>query len=225
MKKKILCFALLALSIFSFTACKTQKINLCDHLIEERYNLFTAEDDTYCATYSSGMREKDYALDGVKNEMVDFGVITFSRIDRQKIKADNCNYIITIDDEVLQGQLTKFEDDNTFSVDIGKKANQDSSVSIQLNFADITFDKTMKNTTGEFSVDKDAALSIAGNELDEQIQNFQKNKNDFEVLMKIVRDYSSETNYYWYVGVVGKDGSTLGILIDANSGDVIAKKV
>ena len=58
----------------------------------------------------------------------------------------------------------------------------------------------------------------------EVLKDMKKNTN---WVMKILKDYSTEDlkNYYWYVGVVSTNGETLGILIDANSGDIIAKKV
>ncbi len=46
--------------------------------------------------------------------------------------------------------------------------------------------------------------------------------------MKIIKDYSTDdadvTRYYWYVGVVSTNGETFGVLIDANSGEIIATK-
>ena len=45
--------------------------------------------------------------------------------------------------------------------------------------------------------------------------------------MKILKDHSDSElkTYYWYIGVVATNGETLGILIDANSGEIIAKNV
>ena len=58
MKKKIILFMVLALSIFTLTACKkATTFNLNDYLIEERNTLYTASDDLYCATLTSGYRE------------------------------------------------------------------------------------------------------------------------------------------------------------------------
>ena len=45
--------------------------------------------------------------------------------------------------------------------------------------------------------------------------------------MKILKDSSNAeiNHYYWYVGVISTNGETLGILIDTNTGEIIAKKV
>lgn len=227
MKKKILCFVVMAFSLVAFCACGSKKIELKDYLIEERNNLFTAQDDTYSVTFSSGMREENYNLDGQINNMVDFGVLTLSRLDHNPLAITECTYLLTLDDQIYTGELKQSEFDNTFSTDIGAKASNTSTISVQLKFDGVTFDAQMANTTGEFTVDTNAALKIANKELKNELQNFSKDKNNFEVVMKIVKDYSNADvkDYYWYIGVVSKNGNTLGILIDANSGDVIAKKV
>ena len=227
MKKKILCLAILALCVFGLSACKTTKIDLGDYLVEERNNLFTAEDDNYSVTFSSGMREKDYALDGVKGEMVDFGVLTIARIDRQPISSSGCKYILTINDEILRGDLTKSELDNTYSCDLEKAVDNESKIHVQINLTGYTFEKDLVNTSNEFSVDKSAAIKLANSELGDALNNFKKDKNSFEAVMKIVKDYSSSDvkNYYWYIGVISQNGETLGVLIDATNGEVIAKKI
>ena len=60
------------------------------------------------------------------------------------------------------------------------------------------------------------------------IKNVLANKNvNIEVVMKVLKDHSNQDlkNYYWYIGVVATTGETFGILIDANNGNIIAKKV
>ncbi len=227
MKKKILCLAVLMLCLFGLTACNNTKIDLNNYLIEERNNLFTAEDDNYAVTFSTGLREKEYDLDGVRNEMVDFGVLTIARIDRQPIATTGCEYVLTIDDEVLRGNLIKSELDNTYSCDLERSVLNESKIHVQINITGYTFEKDLENTSNDFSVDKTAAISVANSELNESLNGFSKDKNNFEAVMKIVKDYSTSEvkNYYWYIGVVAQNGETLGILIDATNGDVIAKKI
>ena len=64
--------------------------------------------------------------------------------------------------------------------------------------------------------------------IQEELNNITSDKNNkIEVVVKNLKDYSNSEvkNYYWYVGVISTNGDTLGILIDASTGDVIAKKV
>ena len=45
MKKKFFIMMLLVVTLFSFTACKKNEINLQNYLIEDRQNLFTANNN------------------------------------------------------------------------------------------------------------------------------------------------------------------------------------
>lgn len=228
MKKKILIFMMLAICLLSFSACGNADINLKDYLIEERNNLFYAEDDLYSATFSTGRREQNYGLDGTINEMVDFGVITLARLDNNPLADDTYTYTIKINDQTYTGFLEKSNYDNTYSIDIETSAPNDATVSIQITFTGYSFNQEMSNVSNNFSVDKDAALEIANSELKEDLNNITSDKNNkIEVLMKILKDYSNGEvkNYYWYIGIISTNGDTLGILINASNGEIIAKKV
>lgn len=227
MKKKILIFALLAISTLSLSACGQSSVDLKNYLIEERTNLFTASDDIYSTTFSTGKREADYNFDGVINEMQDFGILTLSRNDNSSLATDTYTYILTINDEQHTGFLTKNPTDNNYSADLGVTAKNDDIIKVQISFTGYTFNKDMSNISNEFSVDSNAALKIANKQLKEDIENVTQDNAKIEVVMKILKDYSSGDlkNYYWYVGVVSTNGETLGILIDSSSGNVVAKKV
>lgn len=228
MKKKILIFMMLAVCLLSFSACGNANINLKDYLIEERNNLFYAEDDLYSVTFSTGRREQNYGLDGTINEMVDFGVITLARLDNNPLADDNYTYTIKINDQTYTGFLEKSDYDNTYSIDIETSAPNDATVSIQITFTGYSFNQEMSNLSNNFSVDKDAALEISNSELKEDLNNITSDKNNkIEVLMKILKDYSNGDvkNYYWYIGIVSTNGDTLGILINASNGEIVAKKV
>lgn len=228
MKKKILILTMLAVFIFGLTACGKSSVNLQDYLIEERNNLFTAQDNLYSVTFSSGMREKNYNYDGKVDEKVEFGVLTLIRNDSNPLANDNYAYTITIDGEELSGVMEKSPVDNSYAVDIGKKVEDTAEINVSIKFTGYTFKQDLINTSKDFSVDKAAAIKLANKELKEDLKNITEDKNNkIEVVMKILKDFSNQdiNRYYWYIGVISTNGETLGILIDTNSGDIIAKKV
>ena len=228
MKKKLLIFMLLIVSVISFSACGKNQLNLKDYLIEERNNLFTASDELYSISISSGLRETDYCLDGIVGEKVDFGVVTFARNDGKPMANDTYTFLIKINDKEHAGFLEKSPVDNTYSADLGVQVANEDVVSAQISFTGYTFNKELTNTSNAFGVDKNSVLEIANNELGERVQEITSDANvKIEVVMKIMKDFSSADvkNYYWYVGVISTNGDTLGILIDANTGEIIAKKV
>ena len=228
MKKKILMFMLLFVGLISLSACGSSKIDLSKCLIEKRTTLYTAEDELYAVTFSSGTREQDYELDGVVGEMVDFGIVTLSRLDNAPLADDTYTYTVQINDQTYTGFLEKSSVDNSYLADVGASAPMDATVKIQITFTGYSFNEELINTSSQFAISADKALEMANEELKEELNNITSDKNvKIEVVMKNLKDYSnSETrNYYWYVGVVSTNGDTLGILIDASTGDVIAKKV
>lgn len=229
MKKVIICL-LLCLCCAPMLACKKTKsgINLSDYVIEERDNLFTANDDLYFATLSTGMREENYNFDGVVGDKVEFGVLSFMRIDSNPLADDKYTYQITCGEEVLTGFLEKSPVDNSYTIDLNKSIGAEGEIELVVGFTGYTFKAKMENVSNGFEIDKTKALEIADNQLCDNIKNLVSNKNNkIELVMKILKDNSSTEikNYFWYVGVVSTSGETLGILINANTGDVVAKKV
>ncbi len=227
-KKKFGFFVLVACCLIVLSACGKNEFNLSNHVIEKREQLFTAHDQIYSVSFSTGMRETQYNFDGIVNEMVPFGVLTLTRNDNHALPNDTYSYIVRIDDQNYSGFLTKSNSDNSYSADLEVATTGSENIVVKISFTGYTFDQTLENTTNTFQVDSNSALNIAQRELKENINDLLSDKNiKIEVVMKIMKDYSSEDlkRYYWYVGIVSTNGNTMGILIDANNGDIIAKKV
>ena len=225
MKKLLILCATLLLGLFSLVGCATNNFNLNDYVIEQRENLFTASDELYNVSFSTGTREKDYNFDGVINEKVPFGVLTLSRNENLPLANDTYTYLVTINNKTYTGFLEK-ANNNSYSADLEVNTMGDEYVNVQISFTGYTFNKDLTNVSSNFEVDSSLALNIAEKELNQNIKNLLKH-NKIEVVMKLMKDYSSEElkNYYWYIGIISTDGNTLGILIDTNSGEIIAKKV
>ena len=226
MKKKIFTLLLAFVSIFVLSAWGKNKFNLTDYIVEERNQLFTASDDIYNVTLSTGLRETNYCLDGVVNELTDFAILSLCRNDNKPLATDSYAYIVKIGEETITGFLNKNETDNNYSTDLELCIPQESVINVKISFTGYSFNKDLENTSNTFNIDQATALNIANTELEENIKNIAHSAN-IEVVSKIVKDFSSSDikNYYWYVGVISNKGETLGILIDSNSGEIIAKKV
>ena len=228
MKKKLLIFTLLCICVLGFSACGKKDLNLADYIIEERNNLFVATDELYSLSLSSGLRESDYNLDGIITDKVDFAVLTFVRNDNLPLANDTYAYKVNIGETEHTGFLEKSPVDNTYVADLGVAISNDACISAQVSFTGYTFSGEFTNISDSFAIDKNKVIEIANNELGEQVKNILSDPNvKIEVVTKIMKDFSSVDvkNYYWYLGVISTNGDTLGVLIDANSGDIIAKKV
>ena len=106
-KKKFAICVLFAIMAMSLSACGKTNINLIEFVIEKRENLFTANDNLYSVSFSTGSREKDYNFDGVVGEMVPFGILTLTRNENLPLANDTYSYIVTINDIKYSGFLKK----------------------------------------------------------------------------------------------------------------------
>ncbi|MCQ2555947.1 MAG: hypothetical protein MJ149_01290 [Clostridia bacterium] len=162
MKKKLLViFSLMMCAIF-FTACGKNDLDLSKFLIEERQTLFTAQDSLYCVSFSSGRREANYALDGVVNEMVDFGILTLARLNSDPMANDTYNYTININEESYTGTLAKSQIDNSYATDIEVVAPADATVSVHISFTGYTFESALENTSSAFRWKRTASRTASG---------------------------------------------------------------
>ena len=226
-KAKILSLFIIMFSAITLAACGKNKFELGDYLIEKREHLFTANDSLYSVTFSTGMREKDYNFDGIINEQIPFGVLTITRNDNLPLANDKYSYIVTINDQTYSGFLEK-ANNNSYADDLEANIVGDEKINVQISFTGYTFNKDLEHSSSQFQVDCDSAIKIAQKELGDDLKNLISDKNNkIEVVTKIMKDHSSEDlkSYNWYVGIISTNGNTMGVLIDANSGNIIAKKI
>lgn len=228
--KKIICILSVLICGVLFVGCgnnKANETNFNNHIIELRNNLFVGEDSTYYATVCTGQREREYALDGVVNELVPFGIVTLARLDNNRLNQDEYSFTLVVNGENITGSLEKSPYDNTYSADIEQVIEDNAEIVLQVVIDGVNFSQELTNISSTFGINKDKAISIACEELKDSVKNLSKQKgNCSEAFIKILKDYSGESNrYYWYVGIISPEGKTSGVLIDANSGEIISKKI
>ena len=227
MKKKFLLAILIMFCVLGFVGCGKSSFNISDYLIEKRDTLFTANDDLYCVTFSTGLREENYNFDGSVNNLIPFGILTISRLDNQPMANDAYSCIVEINDQSYSGFLEKGSN-NSYSIDLEVSALCEDNITASVSFTGYTFKQQLQNVNKDFEVDQQTALTIAEKELKQPINNILKNKNvKIEMVAKIMKDHSSTDlkNYYWYIGVISTNGDSLGVLISTSTGEIISKKV
>lgn len=229
MKKVLIILSVLICGI-ALVGCgnnSKNETNFNNHLIEVRNNLFAGQDQIYYATVCTGEREEDYALDGVVNNLVPFGIVTISRLDNEMLNMDEYQFTLVVNGENISGTVEKSPYDNTYSADIEKIIPNDAEITLELNIDGNTFSQPLTNVSETFAVSKDKAISIACEQLKDSIKKLSKEEGNYsEAFVKILKDYSGDSNrYYWYIGIISPEGQTSGVLLDSSTGDVISKKV
>jgi len=218
----VICLAILGLTL---SACGTNKKDLVlDNIAEVRYNVFAGENENYVASFMSGERESPYAVNGICEKKVEFGMLNI------KYKTEDspivAQYSLKIDDKVYNGNLEYNNYENTLMVDIQSVVNDDAQITliVTTNKGEEKCDLIPKTKDLEITwrTALDIAMQTLGKEVDEYVV---KGKFNGEVYIKIITDLNATFDtYYWYVSIVGTNGNCNGVIIDTQTGEVIAKK-
>ena len=220
--KKFFLFLLLSSSLL-FAGCGADNLSIIkNNIVEHRDSYYIYQNDEHLITFVSGMREEPYFADGVVEEMVEFGILTFTPA--KKINYESLNYFIVIDNIEFEGLLEKSDFNSGFVVDIEKRVDQNSTISVRVFEDDIEAQGTLECVSKDFKISQSQAIETAYSALSSNIKQFiDKDKFSGEVYIKIWKDFSSASEYFWYVGVVC-ESHTFGVLISANTGEILSIK-
>ena len=218
MKKTIL-LAGLACVCLVFVGCgKSIESQIKTNLSDVRYNVFVGKNNEINVSLMSGMREMPYNFDGISNKKCEFGIITLTS---QKTKLINSNFTLKVDGAEINGTLEENPYNHSFMTDIEKIIDCKSTVYISIE--NIVENMILTCESKEWQVQYDDALKIGTEALLEKAKMFvEGNELQAESYLKIIFDQSSnDSPYYWYFGITGKNGETIAVIIDVNTGEIV----
>lgn len=232
MKKKniLIMFVLMAMvCVFTLSGCGSKKLVqiVQSNLAEVRYNLMLGSNSNITSSLMSGKREKDYVVNGIATESVDFGVLTFKVLNEDVVFTDDVKYVLTVGTNRTDGILEKNPFDGSYVADIGKIIADTSEV-IKAKILCGTFNEEVEliSVTKDWKVQHDNALKLACTELKRELESFFENDMFMgEAYVKIINDeLGDKNNYYWYVSFVNRNGKNFAVIIDPKTNEILAKK-
>jgi hypothetical protein len=198
------------------------------NLSEVRYNLFQGSTANLNATLMSGEREDPYALDGVNEPLVDFGVITVSFLTDISGLMGVPTYKLTVDDKYYEGTLEKDPFRKNYVADVGVIIPDTSQVYLLVEWDSLYETLKLEPISTNWQVDWQKALDIAVNQIGEKRFNslVEQGKLKAEVQVQIIADVQGIIeDYYWYVNMYGQNGSIFTVVIDPNSGGIVTERI
>ena len=227
MVKKIkLCFYaffVCGVFLFLFSACSQNILKECENKIsDERENYFEGQTQNYYVSFSSGMRESPYVLNGKSENCVEFGIVTI------KPKTFNgeemLNYEIYVDNDEFCGEFEKSPFDDTYGADLGKKVDNNAVIIVKINNGNSEEVAEMTNAVNSFKISSHKALEIALNELGEKY--YELRKKDFEIYIKIVADITNKMpDKFYLVMFLDESGNSLSVIVNPKTGECEIKKL
>lgn len=210
-KKKVLLYTILAVVFialvcmsFLLTGCSANINTLVkNNLSEYRSGICYGESTNLSATFTMGKREDPYVLNGKKENLVEFGVLTITFYEELSIAP---SYTLMIDTIQYSGKLEKNPFDGTYVADICREVSASADVYLKVLGGGINESLNLINVSKDWQVSYKKALKIASEEFSEALKNYiKRNSLQAEVFLKIVGNLEEGTkNIYWYVCALSK---------------------
>ncbi len=219
--KKIATLTLMCiLALTSFTGCTSKMLKLTQNNIAEvRYNIYAGTGGTIHATFMSGMREKNYVVNGYATELIPFGVLTFTLPDTENTKPEQATYILKYGTTRYEGELEVNPFDGTYVADIKQVIDDTASLDVEVVMGNTVQNITLNKVNSDWKVDHAKALKIATKKCDAHLKKYVvDNYFEGEVYIKIINEPNTP-NYYWYVSFLNRNATNVAALIDPISGD------
>ncbi len=216
MKKHIIPLFLLLIFPLALTACG-KSYDYTAHISELRSDIFMAQTEEFSLTLTCVSREYPYAADGVacpRSDVVEISLIPAVKEESYSV------YFKTATGE--QGGETAFR--NTFGDFFFSESVTEfpeGSVSLRVTWGNETREVTATSVKNEKTASCDQALGFAIEAEKERVERMTAGGvflGEFHV--RLLR---RDKNYY-YVGIIDKEGETLSLLLDSETGEVLARR-
>ncbi|MBR1926123.1 MAG: hypothetical protein IJ837_04695 [Clostridia bacterium] len=223
--KRLSFFMVLSVFMFSllFVGCGSDDLKYFSQKVsDQRMNYFQGETTDYFVSFSSGVRESPYVLDGKTGDKVDFGIILIKPKNSSQI--ENITYNVFINNEEFVGEFEKSPFDETYAGDINKKVLDDDIIVVKINNGSGEQEATLSSVSKDFKVDSQKALKIAIEELGENKPKLKEQ--NFEIYIKLFQDITNKIkDKYWIVTFLCEDSQSFNVLINPTTGECEQKKL
>ena len=210
--KKISSIVFLAALLPLLSACQRGP-DYFSYVSELRSDLFVASEEEFSLTVACISREHPYINDGVKAPMTNVVEITLEG------EADEYSVYI-LGDEAMGGEMSFRNTRGDFYYSQGVKSFPESSVTLRVEWADTSREIVATSVKTEHTLSPEEALDFA---LKSETAALERMRVDGRFCGEFyVRLLRRDKNYY-YVGIVDTKGKMISILLDSESGEVLAR--
>ena len=187
------------------------------HISEAKSDLCCAETDEFTVTVSCVSREYPYVADGITcpmNSVMEVSLVP--------AKSQICDYEVYLLGETTWGGETSFRTyagDYFYSESVRKFP--EGSVTVQIKWEDETRELTATSVKNEKTLSVNEILEYAIKAEKETVKQMTRDGNFLgEFYIRLLR---RNINYY-YVGITDLNGTTVSLLLDSETGEVLAKR-
>lgn len=213
---------MIIVSCVLLVSCNTKDIEIYrENISEARYNYYYGEASGYKMSFTSGVRESDFKLDGYHTENIEFGVITIilpSDVEYSGV----ATYRLEYDNKLASGTLEENPFDGSLMADTGFVIDDIDIMKITFKMGDITKIITLDDMTRNFNYDYMGAFELFVDNADGITDYMIDGEFQAEVYIKIMHDDTIDSGYYYLIRVIGRDGKVLSGIVNPISGEILA---
>lgn len=186
--------------------------------------MLVAEDGNFYVEYIKGEKEVALIADGEIGEMA-----TYCQLNVAPVNLDMTNRTITFklsgDKGFYEGTLEKNILGINFNANISEPQNLGEIKSLTLTVGEESFEYELKSISAEPLDCKKVVENIYNNCSDDLEGMFDGNNFDREIYIKVSCDRLKQPkSYYWFVNIVENSENMFCVLVDMETGEIVAKK-
>lgn len=223
MIKKAICGVLIGLCGLFLSGCGGNNVvEIAKNSISElTLNYFVGETENFKVSMSSGLREQDYAVDGVRGDLVEFCVLSVVPVGG--VDTFGLEYTVEINEDTHQGVFEQSPFDHSLASDLGLSVADSDEVFVYIILNNETEIAKLNCISSDFEIKETLAVNIAVEHLLPKISALLEDKKSIEGYCKVISSDKNLGIYFWYVSFVNTDFTRIAVIIDPASGEIIAE--
>lgn len=216
----VLC--LLVVTTIMFVGCSSNKLpEIAKNSISELHiNYFSGKTQNFDVAMWSGLREEPYAVDGVKNDLVEFCVL--SVVPKLGFDAQAVEYTAEINKQSHSGVFERSPFDRSFASDLKISLSDADEIYVYLILNGETEIAKLDCISSQFKVNNTQAIDIAVQHFAQNTDLLTKSKKGVEGQCKIISTDQNLGIYFWYVCFFNAQNERIAVVINPDSGEIVA---
>lgn len=184
-----------------------------------RKDIFIGENENFGVTVWAGARENPYASDGIKCETT---LCLTLKVVRKTEKNDKITATVYYDDNEYKKELEFHPVKSAMSASFNVNVLPEKQLTVKLDYGDESCILTLNSALNDDTIPYAEALNRAVKYCDDYIKKHtEKGKFNAEISVRLLAENG---NNYYYIGFIGTDGEKKAVLIDGETGSVLAEK-
>lgn len=186
--------------------------------------MLVAEDANFYIELVSGSREKALIADGEVGEMAEYCTMNVTPVNLDMTNR-SLTFKVTGEAGVYEGSLEKSIIGINYTANIEELQKLGAIKNVTITLGEQNFEYTLSNINTNGIDYKKAVESVYNNCAEDLESMFDGNSFKSEIYIKISCDRSKNPKeYFWFVNVVKNSDNMFCVLVDMQTGEIIAKK-